>query len=277
MRIDKMNVKTLVISAATVLVLGGGAFVATQHFGGESTGAGFGQKQPSVYRPFTEAKKDKQQIWYFAEGAAKDALIDQVWVVKDGKVVAYDTSSYGYSERELTFADFDKMSDAEVIERAKKQHKANYEHYYENYGLHLLEENISDSVNGFTVADYKATFEKYEAPEPRPLVTVLGTDDTGNNVSAQALGIKYDSSIDKYKHNLYGSGDIGNIEDLNTPGYTEEVLYGIAPVKTVLSHDYWGYATDEDYEEFMYLRVQSGEPIPTVEFDPVDTKGAKVK
>lgn len=285
-----MNVKTLVISAATVLILGGGALVAVNQLGGKTS---TGISTNKVYRPYEAAKSDVQQIWYEVGNPSKDSKVDTIVVTKNGKATVYTMmhkTNWTNDNRGLPLAELDKLSDQEVIEKAKQESKKRWQLNYQNKedeyksqlaaGLELAEEGYPYAEGQISAAEEDLAILKtvvYQEPQPVSINMSAETDDTGNTISREEMSFTWPSWRDYYQsvsaNGVDSLSDIDSSEPMTGSYLSFET--NILQVKTVLTHDYWGYA-DKDGDLRWVQRVKTGEPLPEIDFDKVDTKGLEI-
>lgn len=178
-----------------------------------------GTKQaPAQYGFMQVANDSKERLWFDSYSIAKDDKLKGLYVIKNGKATYYNLGTFSITEHSgifsidynLTFADIEKMSNKEIIAKAKKIDKETYLKQFESLQTYtedfinkgeLYQKNHDDEIfyeEGKASAEkvlkvidnFKGEegYKKYRKQTTNIQLTAMATTDaSGNNVQSEKI------------------------------------------------------------------------------------------
>ena len=131
------------------------------------------------FTEFIESSSEKPIILYYVKvnEFAKDTIVEDFYILKDGKCRKYILSSYTlkkYGRDAITLGDLSKMTDEEILDMLDSVYEQEYDLFY-NKLSELLGDNISNGSIEFYIPNYY-DIQKF-----------LLTDNSGNFVEQEVL------------------------------------------------------------------------------------------
>lgn len=167
--------------------------------------------EPQVFTLKEAMERKGVHIWYITEPKdyviGKDNKIERLYVVEDGKMTEYGING------KLSMGDVSKLTDEEIIKKAKEIHKANVEKSIQGWIEYYQSQTYEDpEIEGKKAGVIEALSSySYQGEQPTAAwKSAITTDATGNNTEEETL-YYVDRSV---------AGSLPSIEeDLDAGGY----------------------------------------------------------
>lgn len=144
--------------------------------------------EPQVFTLKEAMERKGVHIWYITEPKdyviGKDNKIERLYVVEDGEMTEYGING------KLSMGDVSKLTDEEIIKKAKEIDKANVEESIQGWIVHYQSETYKDPEIEGKKAGVIEALSSYSVQGAQPTATwkiAITTDETGNNTEEGTL------------------------------------------------------------------------------------------